>query len=197
MVAVCGIMLKAATFCDVVLPTEVANELLAPLHNVLHFGYTDCVIYTGPEFNAMGQLRYLLQGRRQVRAAPFDKLEQHISEESDKTLSALEVVKRFSEFDADVFKALSANCQAIAFEQAPKQMSYVPSGWIIYDQNVGGCSVIGLRTMAVEKSTLGLFQARLKSIIANPSPEHAAIQQMAKDFTEFVDTGIVPQHTDK
>ena len=40
------------------------------------------------------------------------------------------------------------------------------------------------------------FRAHLESIIANPSPEHAGFQQMAKDFVEFVDAGIVPQHTD-
>ena len=180
------------------LPTEVANERLASLHNVVHFGYTDHMIYTGPEFNAMGQLRYHLQGRRQVRAAPYDKLEQHFfSEEPDKTPSVPEVIKRFSDLDADGLKALSAKCPVIAFEQGPEQMSFVPSGWIICDQTVGGCVVVGLRTMAVEKNALGPFQAHLTSIIANPSLEHVGFQQMATDFMKFIDTGIVPQNTGK
>ena len=188
-----GIMLQAAPFCDIILPTDVANDRLSSLQNVVHFGYTESMIYTGLEFNALGQLRYHLQGRRQVRAAPFDKLEQYFSEEAGKALSVAEVVRCFGDLDADGFKVLSENVQVIAFEQGPKQMSYVPSGWVISDQTVGGCIVIGLRTMAANKSSLGPFKSHLQCIITNPSPEHANFELMAKDFMQFVDTGVVPK----
>ena len=81
----------------------------------------------------------------------------------------------------------------MAFEQGPKQMSYMPSGWIICDQTVGGCIVVGLRTMAVVKTALGPFEAQLKAIAANPTPEYNGFQQTGTDFMELIRTGIVPQ----
>ena len=157
------LMLLAAPFADLFLPTDCINCGLRWNETVMHFGFTKEMQYHGSEYDSMPQLRYMVYGKIDVRCAPCQAVERFFRTTEGESISMAVAEDKFKDMTENQLDEMKELCLVKTFTQKAGQMSYMPAGWIVVNKTSGGELVVGLRTTAVASDRLDEFKTYIEN----------------------------------
>lgn len=188
-------LLQATPFVDVMLPegtVAYTHPELQSLRSVSLFGFVASMMYKGVEFDALGQLRYMIQGKRFVLAAPFPEVNKAFQSENN-DLSKPEVIAKFANFKPaekgpdDLLPAdFPQGLKVFKGEHIAGQAMYVPPGWVVVEKVLGGAHAHGLRTSAMTKKHMGHFEAHHEFMLAKDAGKVNVATQLSDAVIHFV-----------
>jgi hypothetical protein len=161
------------------------DDALVTLNRVSFFGFMQDMKFVSPEFEGLGQLRYIVHGSRSVRCVSISALAS--SAGIDLKTCNMGDLKSFVE-SMTAAKFADHEVPMCAFEQKAGQFSYVPSGWIVADRSENNQPVVGLRMTAISKSNLADWQLH-RQIVDRTEPG-SKFGGFADALAKFMTTGI-------